>query len=100
MWTLSKTATNRKAIRNNQYLIVRHGRLLKVVIQQRRLRVGRFYSRVQFNFALVRVSAAEILQQPDESNQFVPTGIRHGAILQITRLPKDEVITIPRQLLR
>lgn len=66
----------------------------------RRLRVGRFYCRVQFNFALVRVSVAEIVQQLHESKQFIPTGIRDGAILQIARLPKDEVITISRQLAR
>jgi hypothetical protein len=62
--------------------------------------MGRFYSRVQFNFALTRFSAARILQQLLESEQLIPTGIRDGAILQIARLPKDKVITIPRQLAR
>ena len=60
--------------------------------------MGRFYSRVQFNFALAGVSAAEILQQLHESMQFIAAGIRDGAMLQIARLPQDEVITIPRQL--
>jgi len=58
----------------------------------------RFHSRVQFNYALAGVSAAEILQQLHESKQFIPTRIRDRAILQIARLPKDEVITTPRQL--
>ena len=59
--------------------------------------MGQFYSRVQFNFALARASAAEILQQLHEPKQFIPTGIRDSAILQIARLPKDEMITISRQ---
>ena len=62
--------------------------------------MGRFYSRVQFNFALASVPAAEILQQPHESQQFIPTGIRDGAILQIAGLPEDKVITIPRHVAR
>jgi hypothetical protein len=34
--------------------------------------MGRFYSRVQFNFVLASVPAAEILQQLHESRQLIP----------------------------
>jgi hypothetical protein len=71
-----------------------------VVIQERRLRIGQFYSRIQFKFMLASVPAAQILQQPHESKQFIPTGIRYGAVVQIAGLPEDKVITIARQLAR
>jgi hypothetical protein len=46
------------------------------------------------------VLPAQILQQPHECKQFIPTGIRNGAILQVAGFPRDKVITIARQLAR
>src|SRR5450755_3817138 len=47
------------------------------------------------------VAGAQIPQQPDQPQQLVPVRIGDGAILQVARPPKDEVITvagrIPRQ---
>src|SRR5437588_3907582 len=39
------------------------------------------------------VARAQVPQQAYQPQQFVPTGIRHGAILQIPRLPEGKVIT-------
>src|SRR5256884_838485 len=39
------------------------------------------------------VARAQVPQQAYQPQQFVPTGIRHGAILQIPRLPEGQVIT-------
>src|SRR6266853_4071859 len=47
---------------------------------------------------LSSVPGARILQQPHESKQFIPSGIRDGAILEAVGLPKDYVIAIPRHL--
>jgi len=67
-------------------------------VQERGPLIGRFYSRVQFNFLLSSVPGARILQQAHESKQLTPSDIRDGTILETVGPPKDQVIPIPRHL--
>src|SRR5450631_3288403 len=71
-----------------------------VAVQERRLRIESLYSRVRFTFNLPSVAGAHILQQPNKSKQFIPSGVRDGAILQISGLPESEVIAVARCIAR
>ena len=62
--------------------------------------IGRFYSRAQFIFVSSGVAGAQVLQQPSKSKQFIPSGIRDGAIQQIPRPPEPQVIPVANGVLR
>src|SRR3984885_8401 len=68
------------------------------MVQETRLPVRRFYSRAWFTFLRSSVPCAQVLQQPHESQQFIPSRIRDGAILQIPDPPKDKVIAAARHV--
>src|ERR1700730_11974613 len=73
---------------------------VEVTRTETRLPGGRFYSRARIAFMLLSVNGADILQQPDESIQLIPSKIRHRAIHEIPRPPERQVIPIARGALR
>src|SRR5882724_7166136 len=61
----------------------------KVAVQERRLRMETIYS-----IFFLTLASAEVLNQLRESKQLVPTCIGYGAISQIARFPKSQMIAI------
>src|SRR5579859_7747412 len=65
---------------------------------RRRLRTMAFYSPAIRSIALV--AGARLLQQTCEGTEFVPSGIRDGAVVQIPDLPEHHPIAVARRLRR